>query len=387
MTVAEATSDVDPELLAVARALTPLIEAEADRSEAQGTMTQAVVDAVAEAGLFWIMVPTEVGGLGANIATCLAVFEELAYADGSAGWSVMANATSSCFAAVYLDDAAVEAMFGGGQRAIHGGMFAPVGHATASDEGYVVNGDYRFGSGTAHAAWIAAGVMEMEDGEPAVTDAGLPAMTVTFIPRDQVELLDNWDVMGLVGTGSYDYRVDHVVVPERFTFRLLEATARRGGPTHGIGLFGLTAAGHAGFALGVGRRGLDEILRIARVKARLGGDPIADQQLFQHDFALHDAAVRAAHGYVLASFRAVEAVVADGGSPTNEQQQRLRQSTTWATRVSADACRFAYTWAGSDGLKNPSVVQRCFRDISAGTQHLFVDNNTLANYTHALLNP
>lgn len=386
MPVAEAATDVDPDVLAVARSLTPLIESEAERSEAEGTMTQAVVDAVAEAGLFWIMVPTEVGGLGADIGTCLAVFEELAYADGSAGWSIMANATSSCFAAVYLEDAALDAMFGGDRLAIHGGMFGPVGQATVTDEGYLVEGDYRFGSGTGHADWIAAGVMEMEDGEPAVTELGLPAMTITFVPRDQVELLGNWDVMGLAGTGSYDYRVDHVVVPERFTFRLLEATAKRGGPTHDLGLFGLTAAGHAGFALGVGRRALEEVLRIARSKERLGGDPIAQQQLFQHDFALHDAAVRAAHGYVFASFGDVEATLGRGAVPTDEQNQRMRQATTWATRVSADACRFAYTWAGSDGLKNPSVVQRCFRDISAGTQHLFVDNNTLTGYTQALLN-
>jgi hypothetical protein len=63
----------------------------------------------------------------------------------------------------------------------------------------------------------------------------------------------------------------------------------------------------------------------------------------------------------------------------------MRQATTYATRVAADAARFAYTWAGSDGLREPSVVGRCFRDISAGTQHLYVDNNTLTGYTQTLL--
>ena len=100
---------------------------------------------------------------------------------------------------------------------------------------------------------------------------------------------------------------------------------------------------------------------------------------------MHDAAVRAAHGYVYESFVVPEQIIAAGGVPTNAQNQRMRQATTWATRVVADACRFAYTWAGSDGLKDPSAVQRCFRDISAGTQHLFVDNNTLTGYTDAVL--
>ncbi len=67
------------------------------------------------------------------------------------------------------------------------------------------------------------------------------------------------------------------------------------------------------------------------------------------------------------------------------EQQRMRQATTYATRIAADAARFAYTWAGSSGLRSPSVVQRCFRDIHAGTQHLYVDNNTLTGYTEARL--
>ena len=73
------------------------------------------------------------------------------------------------------------------------------------------------------------------------------------------------------------------------------------------------------------------------------------------------------------------------GEPTLMQQQRMRQATTYATRIAADAARFAYTWAGTDALRNPSALQRCFRDIHAGTQHIYVDNNTLTGYTQALL--
>lgn len=375
----------DPKVLEAARTLTPLLSAEAESGETGRTMTQAAVDAVAGADLFWVLIPRELGGLGADMTTTLAVFEELAYADGAAGWSVMASATATAFASIFLEGQGLDDLFGGDRRPITAGMFGPIGEGRRSDAGIVVDGSYRFGSGTAHADWIAAGVMEMDGDEPALTASGLPAMTVTYIPRDQIEWLDNWHVMGLKGTGSYDYRVDGVLVPARRSFSLLEATPLRGGPALGIGLFGITASGHAAFALGVGRRALDEIVEIARTKERLGADPIARQQLFQHEFALHDAAVRAAHSYVYESFAVAERAVARGGAPTNSENQRMRQATTWATRVVADACRFAYTWAGSDGLKDPSAVQRCFRDISAGTQHLFVDNNTLTGYTDAVL--
>jgi alkylation response protein AidB-like acyl-CoA dehydrogenase len=376
----------DTDFVARARALRPLIESEATASEAAGTTTAAVVDAVAEHGLFWVMVPEVVGGAEAGMATCLGVFEELAFADGSTGWSVMANATSSTFAALYCSDDAVAAMFPPGAPGIHAGMFGPVGDAQTSDGGFRFNGRYRFGSGCAHATWIAAGAMQTKDGEPVTTDAGLPALMVGFVPPDHAEMLGNWDVMGLAGTGSYDYALTDVLVDDGFTFRLLEAEPQRGGAMYRIGLFGLVASGHAGFALGVGARALHEVLAVAEHKQRMGSfETVTAQQLFQHEYAMHDAAMRAARAYVYESFAAAEAAALAGGAPTIVQQQRLRQATTYATRVAADAARFAYTWAGTDALRNPSVLQRCFRDIHAGTQHIYVDNNTLTAYTQTLL--
>ena len=380
--VADGAVDLSP--IERARALRPLIEANAERTEMHGTMPAEVVDALADAGLFWVLVPTEVGGLEADAVTALEVFEELAYADGSTGWSAMANATTSCFASIYTPDAAVEAMFGT-DMGIHAGMLGPMGQATRVDDGYLVSGRYQFGSGSGHANWLGAGVMEMVDGEPALSELGLPAMRVMFMPKERTEFRGNWDVMGLAGTGSFDYEVNEVVVPEDFSFLLLEATAQRGGPGYGIGLFGLTAIGHAGFALGVGHRALDEVLTIAKAKQRLGADPIAGQQLFLHEFAMQDAAMRAARSYTYEAFAEAEAAVLESGMASLVEQQRMRQATTYATRVAADAARFAYTWAGSTGLRQPSVVGRCFRDISAGTQHLFVDNNTLTGYSEAML--
>jgi alkylation response protein AidB-like acyl-CoA dehydrogenase len=374
------------DLVARARALRPLVESDAEEAEASSTTTKRVVDAVAEQELFWVMVPEAAGGLEAPIATCLGVFEELACADGSTGWSIMANATSSAFAALYCDDDAIAAMFPAGARGIHAGMFGPVGNATAVDGGYRFSGSYRFGSGCRHAGWIAAGAMETRDGEPVTTEAGLPSLLVGFLRPEQVELRGNWDVMGLAGTGSDDYTVTDEVVDAGYTFRLLEAIPRRGGAMYAIGLFGLVASGHAGFALGVGKRALVEVLAIAESKQRMGSfETVTAQQLFQHDFAMHDAAMRAARAYVYETFGDAEAAVLQGGPCSLVQQQRMRQATTYATRVAAEATRFAYTWAGTDALRNPSVLQRCFRDMHAGTQHIYVDNNTLTGYTQTLL--
>jgi alkylation response protein AidB-like acyl-CoA dehydrogenase len=345
-----------------------------------------VVDALRDAELFWILVPRELGGAEASVVDALGVFEELAYADGSTGWSTMANATSSAFAAIYTGDEAAKTMFGPNGRGIHAGMFGPVGTARATDDGFAVSGNYQFGSGCAHATWIAAGTQEVDaGGTPLNDDVGLPALRIVFLRPEQVTMRGNWEVLGLQGTGSYDYTVDDQFVEEEFSFPLLTATARRGGPGYNLGLFGIVASGHGGFALGVGARALDEILVIARTKQRMyQGSPLGDEQLFQHDFAMRDAAMRSARAYVIDVFGEAEAEAIAGGAPSLVLQQRMRQATTYATRVAADAARFAYTWAGTGALRG-GVLQRCFRDIHAGTQHIYVDNNTLTAYTQALL--
>ncbi len=371
-------SDVDA--IGAARGLTTLVEAEADAAELAGTMTEPVVEALHDAGLFGLMVPRELGGSEADIATCLEVFEILAYADGSSGWSYMANATAAAFAAVFTGDEAVSTIFGTGPRMpVVAGMFGPIGSSELIGGKYVATGRYGFASGSGHATWISGGTLVVRDGEFVATPSGLPEMRVVFVPRAHVEFLGNWDVMGLQGTGSYDYALDAEVVDPGFTFPLIGAVRQRGGAVYGFDVLGVTSAGHAGFALGVGLRAMDEVVRIVANKARLGSTPVRDQQLFQYELGFHDAAMRAARALVFEVFTSVEADLFSGREPSEIERQRLRQVTTYATRVAAEAVRFAYTWAGSNALRQPSVLGRCFRDMHAATQHVFVDNNTITD--------
>ena len=179
-------------------------------------------------------------------------------------------------------------------------MLGPVGTARRVDGGYRVSGRYQFGSGCAHASFIGAGTIEVDDdGTALTTESGLPAMRVVLIPRAEIDFRGNWDVLGLTATGSYDYVVDDVFVPESYTYSLLENVQQRGGPAFRIGLFSITASGHAGFALGVGRRALDEITTLASTRVRMAGfATIGTEQLFQYELAQHDCALRAARALV-----------------------------------------------------------------------------------------
>ena len=160
---------------------------------------------------------------------------------------------------------------------------------------------------------------------------------------------------------------------------------QRGGPAFRIGLFSITASGHAGFALGVGRRALDEITALASTRVRMAGfATIGTEQLFQYELAQHDCAMRAARALVYEAIAEADAEARAQDVPGPVLQPRVRAAATHATRVATDAARFAYHWAGSAGLR-PGIVQRCLRDLLAGSQHIYVDNNTLTGYAAALV--
>ena len=58
---------------------------------------------------------------------------------------------------------------------------------------------------------------------------------------------------------------------------------------------------------------------------------------------------------------------------TKARLDELVSAVTYQTNVCLDAVRWAYMTSGSAGLRNPSVLQRCFRDMCVGAQHIYVD--------------
>lgn len=189
-TVAVRTSDVlntdsgllYPSCLERAKALAPLIQAEAEEAERAATLTAPVYEALNEHGLFRMLVPRNLGGGGLGLPEGLEVIEEIGCADGSAGWTFAANSLATCVASGFLSSSATEKMFRGPKRGPSGGMAAPVGAGTRVHGGYQVTGHFRFGSGIGHADWVWAGFTVVEDGLPVIGDgetgnaSGLPTL-------------------------------------------------------------------------------------------------------------------------------------------------------------------------------------------------------------------
>lgn len=366
-------------LLERVKALAPLVEAAADEMEQRGALTDEVAKAVRESGAIHLMVPAELGGDELGIVANIEVMEELSRQDGSTGWSTMAASVSTTFSAIYTSDDVAQGLFGTTREAILAGQLAPMGRAVEDGDGYVVSGSYRFGSGSDQTSHMLAGCLLIRDGEMVMRDNGMPEVVAAVIPNDRVEFRGGWDVMGLSGTASVDYHVESHRVGAGEVFSIFTEVPERGSDVHRLGVTAMTAAGHAGFALGVARRALDEIEALAPAKARMSADPLVQQQVFLVGLAEAEAKLRAARAFVLESFAAAEAEVGGGGRLSATTNHLARLATTWATSAALEVVTWAYRESGTDSLRNPSVIGRCFRDMNAATQHVMVNRKTLTD--------
>jgi alkylation response protein AidB-like acyl-CoA dehydrogenase len=364
------------DMVGLARSLAGLIEGEAAQSEAERAVTPPTLDALHQAGLFWLQVPAELGGSEADLLTALEVVEEVCRADGSAGWTLMAGMANMAIAGAFFSDEAVVDIFAD-PRSVIAGQIAPRGVAVAEPLGYRVEGTFGFASGSSHANWFYGGFREVaEDGSPVRLENGLPSVVVGVFPRRAVELLGNWDVIGLVATASVDYRIPTQAVRDPYTFEFFRAEPQRGGALYRIGANGLTCVAHSGFALGVGRRALDEIGAIARSKRRPGRPTLIDDPLFQYEYARAEATLSAARDFVRSALRDLEQAAERDGL-TMQLRARARLATSHACTTAAEVVEVAYRHSGSTGLRQGSVINRCYRDIAAGEQHVFTDHNSV----------
>lgn len=360
-----------------ARDLFTLVSENAERT-APAPVPEETIAALVEADLHAISSPREVGGQELSLVDQLDVFAEVSRADGSAGWVLLANAVTIAFFGAWSGDDFAADLFADGIP-LAAGQFAPNGVAVPADDGYRITGDYQFGSGIHHSTWVGAGTLTQEpEGES-------PRMLFTLMPIDEVELKGNWDVLGLQSTDSQDYAVRDVWVPEGATFDFFAPVRHRGGPVFDLGVMCLTAVGHAGFAIGVTRRVLDELLAVARTKHRMGAAvPLRDSERFAYEVGQLESRFRAAEAWARATVEAVEASVAAGGEPDLAAITECKQATVFLTQEGADIARRAYLLAGTTALRD-GPLQRGFRDLHAGSQHFFASDSATLEFGRELL--
>jgi len=345
-----------------------ILAADANESEALRTLPPASVQALTDSGLFALKCPRELGGAEADPVTQIEVIEAVSYIDAAAGWCLSISSGTLSVIAARLPQRGIDQLFAGGRPPRCAGALSP-GTAVRTDGGYRVTGRWPWASGVRHAEWVLSlGIVQSAQERPH------PWMFV--VPADQVQIHDTWNVVGLKGTGSCDFSLNDHFVPEALSFDAHEWEPLRGGALYHLGLPGLVVNELAGVALGVGRRALDEIVALAKGKRRGYGKQtlMADRGAFQRALGLSDMRLRAARAHVLDIYERAWQTVSSGGRPDAETQVEMRSAATFAMDVALEVATSAFHYGGGAAIQLGSALQRCLRDIQAGSAHLLASD-------------
>ncbi len=326
-----------------------------------------LVDRLIDTGVFRLWVPSDLGGPEARIQDLLNAIELASYHDGSTGWCVMIGG-SSALNSGYLPTEHAKAIYGD-PRAVTGGYGRPAGVATPDGDGLRVSGTWAWGSGTGHCTWIGGGTRVVDgNGEPSKLADGTAAPFVYFEP-DQVELADNWHVMGLKGSGSVDYSVTDAYVPAGRWVPLGSGSPVADGPLYRFSFLGALALGVSAVVLGLGRRAVDELVELGAKRPDGSSRSLSERPAVQADLAQAEAGLRAARALVVEAVEESWERAAAGDDLTDGDRQALRVAANHAVAAGAATVDRCHLLAGGTAVYDTSPLQRVFRDTHAATQH------------------
>jgi indole-3-acetate monooxygenase len=359
----------DVSLVGIARSLEPLIREHADALD-EGRIPPPLVDALYEAGVFGAMLPREVGGLEVEPVEWLQMIEELARINASVGWLAFIQ---SGVGLTFLDPERFERFRqrGGGRVIIAMNLGRMAGKAVKVEGGYRISGRWPFASGSPFATWLGGMSLICDDaGSPIVGANGRPTPLLAIWPADQARLIDTWDGLGLRGTGSGDFEISELFVPQD------QVNTEFFGPSvYDRALFRMKEmpeVGHGAHALGVASAALQSFVEAVNTKPLPGSMrhmAMGHMQAHQIAFARADVLIRAARALLYETVRAAYEDARSHSELSLELRVRLREANIFTVRAAREAVGLIFEMAGSSAVYRGRQIEQAFRDINTAANH------------------
>ncbi len=364
-------ADVESQpLVRAAAGLQPLLRELHDEIEREQRFPRALVEKMREAGLYRMVIPRSLGGYQADALTYLRAVELMAEGCGSVGWNLANNGIVQ-LVSLGLPDEGVHEIYaqspstpGAGTAVQGGGQGVPV------EGGYRVTGRWSFGSGSPEASWMLGSFQILDDGKPRLSPEGKPLYWRGFFSRAEVEIVPgSWDVTGLRGTGSFDWTVHDVFLPERRTMvhagvPLDNQWDRWPGVTYSLPTQCWIGPHHSAVITGIARAGIDALIELAGGKTPRGRTGLlCDNPQVQDAVGRADAILNAGRAYRSAMITELWNSVVAGKGTTLEQRARCRLASTYAADSARQAIDLVYRHGGSTSFKRDSRLAECWRDL------------------------
>jgi len=356
--------------IAAAAALAPLIRDARDELDSARRLPASLVEALDKADLLRLGIPRSMGGPETDPITSFHAIEELSKADGSVGWCAMLSSGTAVFTGWLKADVG-RSMFGQPPDFRLAGSIRPEGRALKVDGGYRMSGRWDYASGVNHANWLlCTSKIEDPDG-PILAADGTPMTRVLLAPVQAAQIIDTWDVMGMRGTGSNDFVLENVFVPDERTFSLLDPAQENGPLYHPrfflTGLWTQTVAN----ALGMARGAMDAYLELAsQAGSTMSTTLLRNRPAAQSAVGEAEAIISGARAYVLDSVGRAWRAVCDGDEDPSWEIAQARLAITRGMWESVRAVDILFHAAGTNAVHRRHPLERFFRDIHVAVQHV-----------------
>jgi len=359
----------------LARGLTSLLADHDHEIDEVSRVPEAVMTAIMDTGLPWMMMPQRAGGAGVvTMRTHVEAVAELGRGSAGAAWQVglLMNTTA---AAASLPAPAVERIFRTGRELVCG-VTAPMGTARPTGDGFIVNGRWSYASGSQYADWGMGGVRVVDDqGDP--TGEGLAFMP---IGEGGLSIDRTWNVTGMRGSASDTIVAQDLLVPgdllphdgpaylEHLVPFDLEPRDR-----WPVAVFlGLTLLAPL---LGAARKLLEHTLaNVEKPITHWDYPRQAESHVVLAQIGEAAMEIDTAWLHVLQAADALDITAQTGPVPAAEQM-RLQAAEGFAMRMLRQAAERLMDIGGASAFATANPLQRAWRDIAIGSRHAFVNSS------------
>ncbi len=195
-------------------------------------------------------------------------------------------------------------------------------------------------------------------------------------PAGEVQIVDNWNVVGMQGTGSHDLKLHKKTVGREWTF-VRGSASTIDEPLYRYPSVSYQAQVHAAVNLGLARAALDMVIAMSGSTKTVTGAPrLGDRAYYRSELGKAEAMLRSAQAFFYETADAVWASLLAGNPVTLHQANLLRLSATHAAHTCAEVVMKAYRLAGTAAIFKENRLQWIVRDSMVVTQHAFLGEST-----------
>jgi 3-hydroxy-9,10-secoandrosta-1,3,5(10)-triene-9,17-dione monooxygenase len=359
------------ELLARAEALVPTLRERAPRAEQLRRLPDETIADLHSSGLFRMLQPARVGGSELPYRALFELTAVIGRGCGSTAW-VLGNLAAHHWLLGMWHPEAQEEIWGESPDALISSALAFArGRARRVEGGYRLSGRWSFSSGIDPSAWNIFGAIVSDE------ETGQSEPRMFLVPASNYKIIDTWQVIGLIGTGSKDVEVSDVFVP---AYRTLSGERIRGGPNRGSELnpgtlyklpaVSLFAFAIAGVSLGIARGAIEHFADTTRTRlSAYTGRNLADFTNMQVHLAEAAALADAAEAMVLRDCDEATRITEAGVVPNIEQRARYRRDGAFAATLCTKAVDLLFAATGGGAIYERNPIQRAFRDVHSANAH------------------